>query len=181
MSGDSPLRVSDVLHLWQTNASFRSFFTESVRDCGFDAFFWETPPVTLASLDNTFEFVVVEGVSLGWMSPDPQAFSEHFSSPSVSGVVTFPNLGGDATLVVPAPVATDHACYTHLGRFLLSAPAQQVDQFWQTVGEAMQRRVSAWPVWLSTNGTGVSWLHMRLDSLPKYYCHKPYTKSPRPA
>ena len=27
----------------------------------------------------------------------------------------------------------------------------------------------AMPTWLSTAGMGVSWLHVRLDSQPKYY------------
>jgi hypothetical protein len=30
------------------------------------------------------------------------------------------------------------------------------------------------PVWLSTNGDGVSWLHVRIDERPKYYTHGPY-------
>jgi hypothetical protein len=33
----------------------------------------------------------------------------------------------------------------------------------------MVRRMSAKPVWLSTAGAGVSWLHVRLDDQPKYY------------
>jgi hypothetical protein len=173
--GESPLSVSDVLRLWRADAGFRSFFTESVRDSGFDAFFWETPPVTLSTLRRAFEFVVVDGASLGSLRPDPQPFSEHFSSRSVPSVLSFPNLSGDATLVVPAPVAADYTCYTHLGSFLRSVPSQQVDLLWQTVGAAMQRRVSAAPVWLSTAGMGVSWLHLRLDSRPKYYRHQPYT------
>jgi hypothetical protein len=38
----------------------------------------------------------------------------------------------------------------------------------------MQQRVSASPLWLSTAGMGVSWLHLRLDSRPKYYRHRSY-------
>jgi hypothetical protein len=30
------------------------------------------------------------------------------------------------------------------------------------------------PIWLSTAGMGVAWLHIRLDERPKYYSHKPY-------
>ena len=47
---------------------------------------------------------------------------------------------------------------------------------WQAVGEAMARRVGSKPVWLSTAGAGVSWLHMRLDDRPKYYAHSPYRR-----
>jgi hypothetical protein len=174
ISGEAPLDVSDVIQLWRSNESFRSFFTECVRDSGFDAFFWETPPVTLSSLEQPFEFVVVEGGSLGRLRPDPQPFSEHFSNRSSPSVLCFPNLGGDATLIVPVPITSDHSSYTHFGTFLRTAPRQQIDFFWQTVGTAMQQQISTSPTWLSTAGMGVSWLHLRLDSRPKYYRHRPY-------
>ena len=76
-------------------------------------------------------------------------------------------------LVVPAPVA-EESCYTHLARFLRDAPRLQVDAFWRSAGLAMQDRISSAPTWLSTAGLGVSWLHLRLDSRPKYYRHQPY-------
>ena len=31
------------------------------------------------------------------------------------------------------------------------------------------------PLWVSTAGLGVSWLHVRLDARPKYYRHDAYT------
>ncbi|KAL7575598.1 hypothetical protein ACA910_020166 [Epithemia clementina (nom. ined.)] len=30
------------------------------------------------------------------------------------------------------------------------------------------------PVWLSTSGMGIAWLHMRLDQVPKYYTYTPF-------
>ena len=44
----------------------------------------------------------------------------------------------------------------------------------ELVGAAMQRRLGAKPVWLSTAGAGVSWLHVRLDDRPKYYGYAPF-------
>jgi NADH:ubiquinone oxidoreductase subunit len=38
----------------------------------------------------------------------------------------------------------------------------------------MQNRVGEQPVWLSTAGMGVAWLHVRLDDRPKYYGYSPY-------
>jgi hypothetical protein len=49
---------------------------------------------------------------------------------------------------------------------------------WQSVGEAMSRRIGARPVWLSTAGAGVAWLHVRLDDRPKYYGYAPYRAEP---
>ena len=174
LSAGSLLSYNEVIQLWQGDEGFRRFFTESVLDSGFEAFFWETPPVTLSTLGRPFEFVVVEGGALARLRPDPQPFSKHFAARPCPEVLSFPNLGGDATLIVPAPVSADPFCYTHLGNFLRTAPVGQVDRFWQVVGETMQQCVSASPLWLSTAGMGVSWLHLRLDSRPKYYRHRPY-------
>jgi len=38
----------------------------------------------------------------------------------------------------------------------------------------MQKQISDRPTWLSTAGLGVYWLHLRLDSRPKYYRYQPY-------
>ena len=52
------------------------------------------------------------------------------------------------------------------------APAAQHDALWKQVGAALRRELDARggrPTWLSTEGSGVPWLHVRLDSYPKYY------------
>lgn len=170
-SGALPFRK--VVDLWQTSEEFRKFFTATITECKFDAFFWETPPVKKETLESQFEFVLVASASLSRLVPDPSPFRSQFSSHDSEPVLTFPNLGGDALLVVPAPLA-DETCYTHLARFLRDAPRSQVDAFWRSVGNAMHDRVSSAPIWLSTAGLGVSWLHLRLDTRPKYYRYERY-------
>ena len=76
-------------------------------------------------------------------------------------------------MVVPCPIA-DSTAYGHLASFVRHAPEVQRDALWRSVGEAMARRIGAKPVWLSTAGAGVSWLHVRLDDRPKYYGFGPY-------
>jgi hypothetical protein len=169
----SALSFRQVIDLWQTSDDFRKFFTAVITQCSFDAFFWETPPVVTRTLDRSFEFVLVESQSLSRLKQDPSPFTSHFLSPHSEAVITFPNLGGDAILVVPVPLV-DQACYTHLARFVRDAPISQVDAFWRSAGQAMKTRVSTAPTWLSTAGMGVSWLHLRLDSYPKYYRYDPY-------
>ena len=75
----------------------------------------------------------------------------------------------------PATFA-DVSVYGHLAAFVRLAPERQRQALWQSVGEAMARRVSTKPVWLSTAGAGVSWLHLRLDDKPKYYGYAPYRR-----
>jgi hypothetical protein len=54
------------------------------------------------------------------------------------------------------------------------APELQQQALWQSIGEAMSRRINAKSAWLSTAGAGVAWLHVRLDDRPKYYGYVPY-------
>jgi hypothetical protein len=106
--------------------------------------------------------------------PDPEAFAAHFPK-GVDGIVTFPNLGADAILVVPCPLAKSSA-YGHLAAFVRHAPDAQRHALWQAVAAAMAQRIGDRPVWLSTAGAGVSWLHVRLDDRPKYYGFEPYRR-----
>lgn len=167
------LTVREVIAALFENGKFCRFFTESIIQSSWEAFFFETPAASLETLDSAFECVLVEGGTLAGLTPDPGPFRPQFDARPSEPVLTFPNLGGDAVLVVPAPIAAP-ACYTHLARFLRTGPAEQIDVFWSSVGSAMEGRLSSKPVWLSTAGMGVSWLHLRLDSTPKYYRHGPY-------
>jgi hypothetical protein len=41
----------------------------------------------------------------------------------------------------------------------------------------MAQRLNEKPVWLSTAGGAVSWLHVRLDDRPKYYHYAMYKQT----
>ena len=167
------LSFGEVSELCRTDAAFRAFLTGALSGSPLEAFFWEVAPVACQTLGHPFECVLVPAPALGRLQPDAAPFRSHFAAQPTTDVLSFPNLGGDAVLIVPAPRA-DAACYTHLGCFLRTAPHPQVDTFWQQVGTTLRERLSAQPIWLSTAGLGVSWLHLRLDSRPKYYRYQPY-------
>lgn len=170
-----PLSYSDAIAAWTSDAEFRRWYAELLAGSELPAYRWETPPVTSASADaQPLEFVLLRSDALQ-RRVDRQAFASHFRKGEP--VVAFSNLSGDAELVVPAPTECDDA-YSHLAGFLRAAPPEQVDALWQATGRAMSRRLAAAerPVWLSTAGMGVAWLHIRLDRRPKYYGHAPYTK-----
>ncbi len=141
----------------------------------FNEVFFETPPLTTATVNNDAEFVLV---SAGLHSEaDSSAFSEHLSSDDQELTKTFTNLRGDATLVVPTDMADD-ARRNYLRSFLRSAPEMQIRSFWAQAAMAIQGRMSDVPVWVSTSGGGVPWLHLRLDDRPKYYAYRPYRTAP---
>ena len=155
------------------NRSVRSG-AQAFATLAFDAYCWECPPVTAQTLSREFECVFVSSPALARMPQDSEAFAEHFR-PDRS-VVTFDNLGGDAMLVAPCP-GGEGSNYSHLASFVATAPAPQQDALWQAVGRAMEKRIGARPLWVSTAGLGVAWLHVRLDDRPKYYRHAPYARA----
>jgi hypothetical protein len=105
---------------------------------------------------------------------DSETYKSYFAKPQdENGIVSFTNLSGDATLIVPSP-RTNEDAYGHFAVFLRKAPVLQIDALWQKIGDVLLRLVSNRPLWLSTAGGGVAWLHVRLDSTPKYYGYAPY-------
>jgi hypothetical protein len=170
-SSSGAVTVAEVIQGWRDDADFRTWFNSLLANTPFEAFRWETPSVTTETLSQPFECVVLDSPGLD-RTVDAEAFAEHFHG-SAATVVSFTNLSGDAVLVVPSPVAEPSA-YGHLASFVRRAPESQQQELWKSVGEAMTQRIGAKPVWLSTAGAGVSWLHVRLDNRPKYYGHGPY-------
>ena len=165
----------DVLDGWQHSRDCRRFFTDLVAACEFRGLTWETPSLSHSSLNDRFEFVITDNPLLVSSGVDSSPFSEHFrSQPEDESVLVFPNLGGDALLVVPRQVVEEKV-YGHFASFLRSAPKEQSDQFWQQLSKAARQRLNRRPIWLSTAGLGVKWLHGRVCSTPKYYRHKDYT------
>jgi len=169
----TPISYAEALHRWQSDAEFRSLFIGLLADSPFAAFRWETPPITATTSERPFEFVLLDCPGLA-RTPDADAFAEHFrKAGQADEVIAFSNLGKDALMVVPCP-SGPRTAYGHLAAFVRQAPEKQVHSLWMVVAKTMQGRLNASPVWLSTAGAGVSWLHVRLDDRPKYYGHAPY-------
>jgi hypothetical protein len=157
---------------WRNDPGLQQFFSDLLAGSPFQAFRWETPALTAATISRPFECVLLNSPEL-LVPADDQAFAEHFALAKGAGSVSFPNLRGDALLVVPCPL-TPSSSYAHLASFLRTAPATQSRDLWHHVAEVVQSRLSSKPFWLSTAGAGVSWLHVRLDDRPKYYGYAPY-------
>jgi len=168
---DQSLSFQEVIDLWKKEEAFRLFFNDILVNTEYKAFYWETQPITTNRLDNPFEFVVINSTHLVNKTPEIRPFKAYFDTPK--NVVSFPNLGKNAELIVPTPII-EHETYTHLGNFVRLAPPTQIQDFWQGVGEVYEQEISDVPRWLSTAGLGVYWLHVRVDTRPKYYRYRPY-------
>jgi hypothetical protein len=160
-----------------TQGDFVDWYNSLLADIDLAAYFWEFPAMSARTLASPTEFVIIEAPALVNAQPQPEIFSDYFSAADPHGVAQFPSLGGDALLIAPAP--TGESCrFAHLASFVRNADHDQLHALWLQTAQAVLSRLSgthaATPFWLSTSGLGVSWLHVRLDSRPKYYQHGPY-------
>lgn len=173
-----PLSYAEVVRLWIDEEGFRDWFSRLLVGVPLGAYFWEVAPVVRSTLDRGFEFVLVDARSLLGLRPDPEPFAEQLAEVRLaSGVAAFSNLGGDAFLVAPLPIGPLSA-YAHLAAFVRSAPDQQRHALWRAVARAVEQRIGDDPLWVSTAGLGVPWLHVRLDTRPKYYRFAAYRNPP---
>lgn len=154
------------------------------------AIFFECIPVNTETYSiRPFEFILLPAPTLARRHVDSTPFQDQFSRliPPLSEnpVISFENLGKDATLVVPGPrkgLRTDLQYCTHLASFLASAEIEHRSALWRKLGSVFHQLMSqleesndSRPIWLSTSGLGVSWLHIRIDKIQaKYYNHLPY-------
>ena len=173
VSGGVSLTYAEVLSLWANSEEFRRFWIETLTEPDWIAYRWETPPLTTQTVDRDFECVLLRSDGLD-RTLDRDSFQTHFAAATES-ITVFENLGRNATLVVPCPIG-ELDCYGHIARFLRDAPVAQKHELWQVVATTMNNRIGEEPIWLSTAGAGVSWLHVRLDKRPKYYGYQPFTE-----
>ena len=169
----SRLSFRELFSLLEDDSDFARWYTQTLAGCSLEAYFWEHPPLSTETFDQDAEFVLIGAPSLARLRPEPAPFESRFARHPDADVITFPNLSGDALLIVPRPIGPFEA-YPHLAAFLRHAPEPQVRSLWQSAAEAVRENLSHNPRWLSTAGLGVSWLHLRLDTRPKYYRFSPY-------
>ena len=159
------------LDLLTSHSIFRSFYNGILADSEFQAYFWENKAMEEHNQNKPYEFVLVNSPYLNSLEADSNDFSEYFNTEEM--VVTFPNLGKNALLVVPTPNGKA-SNYTHLASFVRNASKEQIDDFWKLAAVSYQKEIRYGKKWLSTCGAGVSWLHLRIDDKPKYYRFKDY-------
>ncbi len=158
-----------------SDAVLRAVLTDALLAVPFGAIYWEARPVGPDDREAPFESVVLDAPGLTRVRADGAPFAGPLAGARAPEVRAFPNLAGDAELVVPAP-GDDVEGYPHLSAFLRHAPTTQTHALWIEVGRAVDRWLTTRRsrVWVSTAGLGVSWLHVRLDSRPKYVKWGPF-------
>mmetsp|Transcript_3389 Transcript_3389/g.4735 ORF Transcript_3389/g.4735 Transcript_3389/m.4735 type:complete len:259 (+) Transcript_3389:152-928(+) len=173
---------TDAIYEWQKTPGFGTWFSQVLANVEFSAFFWECPPVTLATAARTpLECRIIDAGSFAPASIDD--FKTYLQEDCEA--VAFPNLDRSSMLIVPCPTrhAKSHEIYGHLANFCRQATSKEHDSLWRQVAitfDAYLKQRNHLPVWLSTEGSGVPWLHVRLDPRPKYYKTQQFRQWPPP-
>lgn len=164
-----------------TLLSFNSFILTNILKKFHSSFYFECIPINKENLNNIiFEFMIIKAPELDYLQLDQNSFQNKFILNEK--VISFNNLGGDASLIVPCPNKNESNEYMrNIHTFITHASDDLIELLWKKVAEVMIQRLEDnidQPIWLSTCGNGVYWLHVRLDSYPKYYSWVPYKKWP---
>lgn len=171
---DNLLTFREVFDLWQASTGFIDFYVDSLIALDYDEFFWEHPAIKEEYLDKPYEFVVQKSISFSRRNVDENAFSDYINTNKQ--VAVFDNLGKNARLVVPTKQSSKNT-YKHMGTFVRNAKKEQIHEQFNQLSQTILEEVEAGRlIWVSTAGLGVIWLHMRLDSRPKYYRTNSYKK-----
>ena len=171
-SNDESLLYSEVLELMCNSKDFNTLLRKTILSADFDAVLLELPPISGDS-NPEFQFVVLNAPDLSSVSENKSTFESHFQ-PDYS-VVSFQSGEGGSMLVSPCPInsSTKHQ---HLAAFLRTASDIQIHDLFVCIGSEVDRWLCTFeePVWVSTESRGVPWLHVRLDSYPRYYNYRDF-------
>jgi len=168
------ISYKDAILMLQKDEAFINLVIKILKNCEFKSYFFETPPVQINVYDKIqFEFVLVDAVRLNNIKSDKYAFQQYFTS---DFTVSFENLGKNALLIVPCPRDMNIINqYAQLATFVREAKIDEVYSLLKLTALKMDEVVKKnKPIWLSTSGLGVYWLHMRIDTFPKYYTYFEY-------
>jgi hypothetical protein len=148
----------------------------------YKAYFFETKGVSMMNVSQKqFEFVLVNSIHLSNFcesnGPSSETFGKYLNCLPRSNdtCCAFPNIGHTATLISPKNLGD----YSHIGKFMRNAPLEEINQLWKKICHEFFFVLSVNPTksfWLSTSGLGVSWLHFRIDKVPKYYTYHAFAK-----
>lgn len=129
--------------------------------------FWETSVAKLGGQSPFRSKTKAAARALPMTLPaDASVFKAHMKKTPTS----FMSLGG-TLLVIPPDTGKN---FSHLGTFNKYSSAAEKRALWKKVAIELERKLKRGEtVYVSTHGTGVSWLHVRLASKPLYYVTKP--------
>jgi hypothetical protein len=172
--GDPKTTTGTTRQVFQRIGNWKKVFNEGLTFPSKDEpYRWITSPVTSMNQNVQQEFIQDTKLPTSDQA-DASAYLDKFNNPSnlynYRNVSMFYNPTKDAILVVPDPKPQQTPTYATLRDFVEMAPEDEQKNFWKVVVKAIQKGLKKWgKVWVNTHGHGVPYLHVRIDSTPKYY------------
>jgi len=181
--GSTPMTAKDVMTSFQEDVNFNFWWIDYLSSFE-KPYFFECAPVTESNFDTKeFKFEIIESEELShryWTNLED--FSEYIKKTNKIKTASFLNLRKDTTLLIPQPLkGIDINSYSQLYTFMKDAPLRQKIDFWKDVGQQFENsllsgssgssssKLSKKPLYMSTHGLGVSYIHIRFANKPKYY------------
>ena len=166
-----------ILYLWKNSNKFIKFFIDLIKSTQFDNFFWECPPINLKNIQyQNFECYIINSNNNFGKASD-NSFKSYFNENPSKKIISFYNPSRSCLLIVPCPLEEiEKNCYLNISTFIKHAPKPQIYILWKQISTLLKKQLkNNHHIWLNTHGLGVPWLHVRLDTIPKYY-HLSYLK-----
>ena len=117
--------------------------------------------------------MVIKTDSFNNIPQNPSKFQEHFGKSRDNQAVSFFSPSGNC-LISPVPKGT--ADYINISQFTKNAPDEQQQALWKEVADSLTKELEKdtdAPRWLNTEGTGIYYLHVRIDKTSGFYSNYP--------
>ncbi len=129
--------------------------------------FWETSVAKDGGESYYHEKTKSAAMQLPMTLPaDPITFKKYIKGKK--SPTSFFSTGRPPTLLVVPPNTGKN--FSHLGTFYCNSTKDEKRALWKKVAIELEKKLKKGEkVYVSTHGLGVSWLHIRLSSTPKYF------------
>lgn len=141
-----------------------------------DGVFMEFPRLSRENEEDIATLMLVSTNAFTHVMAKHEAFATYMDKQPADNFVVFPTLGDDGLLLVPTLrlANTPYDACAHFARFMRQASSRDLIDMWKKLAAAVLARYTdaareGAPLYVSTHGKGVPWLHVRICDTPKYY------------
>ena len=144
------------------------------------SFFWETKPIYKKNdkknnILGMYKEKFIQSNKLEKLRQNYKPFSKQIKEADNKYCLSFYNLDKTSLLIIPYPRKNKN--FSTLKKFIDNSSKLQQKKFWMLVSESISIMLKKHnKIWVSTHGLGVSYLHVRIDTKPKYYKTTEFTK-----
>ena len=163
-----PISFGDAMKLLNMNKSFRSLVAEAFKRVPFKHYmFGFTKINSEADKRNPFKIFFKNSPEFKNITADPEPFLQYFQD-SKKKWTKFLNIGRDTLLLVPCPpkAQPNYEYYKSIGDYVENHSSKDFEEVLKNIGYIASRLKA--PMYINTHGFGVHWLHIRIDTKPKY-------------